>query len=108
MGSSSSDSDSNDTASVVSKGPRKYHKVVEKLRTTTKDPAALERIANGPRCHACQQGILKPDGVYFQEPLPRKIIKRALALSKEAKAFLVVGTSGLVAPACKLPGLAKK
>merc|ERR1712187_727976 len=34
-------------------------------------------------------------------------IKRALTLSKAAKAFLIVGTSGQVAPACKLPKIAK-
>lgn len=51
--------------------------------------------------------MLKPDAVYFGEDLPSVQIKRAIALSRAAKAFLIVGTSGQVAPACKLPKMAK-
>jgi thiamine pyrophosphate-dependent acetolactate synthase large subunit-like protein len=36
------------------------------------------------------------------------LIRRALNLSKEAKGFIIVGTSGSVAPACKLPKIAKQ
>eukprot|EP00928_Gymnodinium_smaydae_P036496 TRINITY_DN25502_c0_g1_i1.p1 TRINITY_DN25502_c0_g1~~TRINITY_DN25502_c0_g1_i1.p1 ORF type:complete len:643 (-),score=108.07 TRINITY_DN25502_c0_g1_i1:58-1935(-) len=105
---SSSDDDGSDASSSSSKGPKKFRKVVDKLRVKVKDTDAAARIAKGPKCPTCKVGLLKPDAVYFQEPLPKKIIKRALKLSKDAKAFLVVGTSGQVAPACKLPGLAKK
>merc|ERR1712232_450092 len=52
-------------------------------------------------------GLLKPDAVYFGEGLPKDRIKRALELSKAARAFLIIGTSGSVAPACKLPKIAK-
>lgn len=88
-------------------GPKKFLKVVEKLRVKTKDPDAVAKIAEGPRCPHCKEGLLKPDAVYFGEPLYKPDIKRALALSSAAKAFLIVGTSGQVAPACKLPVLSK-
>merc|ERR1712014_473358 len=85
----------------------KFKAVVEKLTAKTQDPAGKAKLAAGPRCQVCREGVIKPDGVYFGEPLPRQTIKRAINLSSSAKAFLVVGTSGQVAPACKLPALAK-
>merc|ERR1712014_325696 len=65
-------------------------------------------MRTGPRCPSCKEGVLKPDAVYFGEGLPKPSIRRALSLSKAAKAFLIVGTSGSVAPACKLPKIAKQ
>mmetsp|Transcript_112661 Transcript_112661/g.318283 ORF Transcript_112661/g.318283 Transcript_112661/m.318283 type:complete len:639 (-) Transcript_112661:116-2032(-) len=105
---SSASSSSSSKSSAESVGPRKFKAVVEKLKAKTNDPAALERIAQGPSCPTCQVGLLKPDAVYFGEGLHKESIRRAINLSKNARAFLIVGTSGQVAPACKLPKIAKQ
>lgn len=111
--SSKSSSDDDDDASTsskaskASKGPIKFKAVKLKLTAKTTYPAALAKMADGPRCPVCKEGVLKPDAVYFKEPLPKAIIKEAVNSSKAAKVFLIVGTSGQVAPACKLPLLAK-
>merc|ERR1711953_198743 len=91
-----------------STGPAKFKGVRDKVRAKAKDDVnALARMEGVPRCQSCKDGVLKPDAVYFGEGLKKDDIKRALMLSKAAKAFLIVGTSGQVAPACKLPKIAK-
>lgn len=104
---SSSPPKSPKSSSGDSTGPAKFKAVVQKLLAKTKDPEAIAHIAKGPLCPHCKDGLLKPDAVYFGEGLNKGLIRRAVALSKAAKAFLIVGTSGQVAPACKLPDLAK-
>ncbi len=52
-----------------------------------------------PRCSICH-GLLRPDIVFFGEPIPAKadwLAKRAL---RACDLFLAVGTSGTVSPAC--------
>jgi len=105
--SSSGDESAASVTSQASKGPIKFKTLRDKLRAKTTDPAAIERMEGGPKCEACKEGLMKPDAVYFKEPLPKAIIKRAVNLSKVARVFVIVGTSGQVAPACKLPILAK-
>ncbi|CAE8621591.1 unnamed protein product [Polarella glacialis] len=61
-----------------------------------------------PLCPFCKRGILKPDGVYFGEPLSRKVLLRSLRFAAEAKVVLLVGTNGNVDPARRLPLLAKR
>lgn len=58
-----------------------------------------------PRCPTCG-GILRPDVVWFGEPLPRVALEAAVAAVQSADVLLVVGTSGLVEPAASLPRLA--
>ncbi len=60
-----------------------------------------------PRCSACD-GILKPDFVFFGEPIPLKAQREALAETRAADVWLVVGTTGEVAPASLLPPEAKR
>lgn len=105
--SSSGDESDASASSKASKGPIKFQKVRQKLRVKTNDAASMEQMDSGPKCETCKEGLLKPDAVYFKEPLPKAIIKRAVSLSKAARVFVIVGTSGQVAPACKLPILAK-
>merc|ERR1712187_1008430 len=108
--SSSSSSSASSASSRESAGPVKFKSVRDKIRAKAKDAkdvAALARMEGGPVCQSCREGVLKPDAVYFGEGLKKDDIKRALMLSKAAKAFLIVGTSGQVAPACKLPKIAK-
>lgn len=54
-----------------------------------------------PRCSVCG-GLLRPDVVWFGEPLPRENLERALAAARLCDVFLSVGTSGIVQPAASL------
>lgn len=50
--------------------------------------------------------VLKPDVVFFGEPIPGGAATAALDLASNADLFMVVGTSGTVAPANELPFVA--
>ena len=58
-----------------------------------------------PRCPRCG-GLLRPDVVWFNEPLPEEAIERAIAASGDCDVFLCIGTSNQVYPAASLPFLA--
>lgn len=56
----------------------------------------------------CQCGsILRPDVVWFGEPLPQEQLGRALSIASESEVMFVVGTSAVVFPAAALPLLTK-
>ncbi len=55
-----------------------------------------------PRCEECG-GLLRPDVVWFHEPVPLDQFKRAEKMFSEAHISLVIGTSGVVMPAALLP-----
>lgn len=56
----------------------------------------------------CQCGsILRPDVVWFGEPLPQDQLGRALSIASESEVMFVVGTSAVVYPAAALPLLTK-
>ncbi len=55
-----------------------------------------------PRCPRCR-GPLRPDVVWFGEPLPAEALARAEAAARHCDAFLAVGTSAAVYPAAQLP-----
>ena len=57
-----------------------------------------------PRCEGCG-AYLRPDVVWFGEPLPEKALQRAWAAVYECDVFVSVGTSNLVEPAASLPWL---
>ena len=59
-----------------------------------------------PRCPC--RGILKPEVVFFGEPIPVLAGQRALELARTCEVMLVIGTSALVAPASHLPLTAKQ
>ena len=59
-----------------------------------------------PRCPRCG-GLLRPDVVWFGEPLPRDAWERAVELASRSDVVLVVGTSGVVYPAAYIPRIAK-
>jgi len=59
-----------------------------------------------PRCPKCG-GLLRPDVVWFGEPLPRDAWERAVELASRSDVVLVVGTSGVVYPAAYIPRIAK-
>ncbi len=54
-----------------------------------------------PRCPVCG-GLLRPDVVWFGEPLPRAALEAALAASRSCEVFFSIGTSGVVQPAASL------
>ena len=58
-----------------------------------------------PRC-ACG-GLVKPDIVFFGEPIPERAAMTAFTLASSCQVMLVVATSAVVAPASHLPLLAK-
>ncbi len=60
-----------------------------------------------PRCERCF-AVLKPDVVFFGEPIPPRAHRLALQLSEAPDVFLVVGTSAEVAPASYLPVVARR
>jgi len=60
-----------------------------------------------PRCPACR-GLLRPDVVWFGEPLDPEVWRKALVEASRCDVMLVVGTSGVVMPAASLPLEAKR
>ncbi len=55
-----------------------------------------------PHCPHCD-GLLRPDVVWFGEPLPLEALHSSVALSKQCELFFSIGTSALVQPAASLP-----
>ena len=58
-----------------------------------------------PRC-SCG-GILKPNVVFFGEPIPESALRESFELAEKADCVLVVGTSCQVYPAAQIPQIAK-
>jgi len=59
-----------------------------------------------PLCPRCGS-LLRPDVVWFGEPIPREALEKAFRLAEEADVILVVGTSGKVMPAALIPHVVK-
>ncbi|MCS7283710.1 MAG: NAD-dependent deacylase [Anaerolineae bacterium] len=59
-----------------------------------------------PHC-ACG-GLLRPDVVWFGEPLPTDVLQQAWEAAKRCRCMLIIGTSALVQPAASLPVIAKQ
>lgn len=60
-----------------------------------------------PRCPSCG-GLLKPDFVFFGEAIPREAYEAAFAAAAGAGACLVVGSTGSVYPAARVPLAVKR
>ncbi len=60
-----------------------------------------------PRCADCD-GLLKPDFVFFGEPIPEQASTRALAEAHQSDLFILIGTTGEVMPAAMIPPTAKR
>ncbi len=65
----------------------------------------LEKLP--PRCEKCNS-VLKPDFVFFGEPIPIEENRKSWKEVKNADLFLVIGTSGEIMPASMIPYEAKK
>lgn len=60
-----------------------------------------------PNCPHCG-GYIRPDVVWFNEPLPEERINKSMEYASRCGAFFVVGTSAAVYPAAHLPMAAKR
>lgn len=63
--------------------------------------------ADEPRCDKCA-GILKPEAVFFGEPLPEEALRRATYHSTNCDLFIVIGSTLVVTPAAYMPSYALK
>jgi len=64
--------------------------------------AQLEAGEEIPNCEACH-GILKPDAVFFGEPLPEEVLQEATHHSYSCDLFIVIGSTLVVYPAAYMP-----
>jgi len=55
-----------------------------------------------PKCPNCG-GLLRPDVVWFEEPMPEAEMEQAAEASTHCDVFLSIGTSTVVQPAASLP-----
>lgn len=60
-----------------------------------------------PSCSHCG-GFVRPGVVWFGEDLPVRELHRAFKTAQECDVLFVIGTSGLVQPAARIPSLAKQ
>lgn len=60
-----------------------------------------------PRCGKCS-AVLKPDFVFFGEPIPQKPYRQSYYEAQHSDLFLLIGTTGEVMPACMFPYMAKQ
>jgi len=74
-------------------------------RTVPLTPEILQMEV--PRCPHCG-GRLKPDFVFFGEPIPPDAAEKALQHTLLSDVYLVIGTTGVIIPASLLPYEAKK
>ena len=70
---------------------------------------ARRAVAAGgvPRCAQCDRA-LKPDVVFFGEPIPAHALQEAFGLVAECEVVLGVGTSATVSPAAEVPLLGRQ
>jgi len=60
-----------------------------------------------PTCYVCK-GVLKPDIVFFNEPIPAYAKKKSLEEVNKTDLMLIIGTQAEVLPAAEFPLIAKK
>ncbi len=60
-----------------------------------------------PSCPNCE-GLLKPNFVFFSEPIPQQVNQDSIKNAKMADLFILVGTSGEIMPASMIPYVAKE
>ena len=60
-----------------------------------------------PKCNKCEE-VLKPDFVFFGESIPEFVSAKSFEEAKKAEILLVIGTTGTVAPASMIPGIARQ
>lgn len=76
-------------------------------RTTSDE--AIARITAGdlaPECRLCG-GYLKPATISFGQPMPTRVLDRAITAAAACEVFVAAGSSLVVHPAASIPALAK-
>ena len=68
------------------------------------DEVSLEEIP--PRCEC--SAVLKPDAVFFGEPIPMDALRKSQEEASKCDLMLVIGTSAVIQPAASLPAIAKR
>ncbi|MBW1810543.1 MAG: NAD-dependent deacylase [Deltaproteobacteria bacterium] len=70
---------------------------------------ASEELLNilPPKCMDCS-GVLKPDFVFFGEPIPEPARSRSFNEAEIADIFILIGTTGEIQPASMIPIIASK
>ena len=100
-----------------SKNVIEYHGGLSKLRCIScgsrfdREEFDLEKLKREgelpPRCKKCH-GVLKNDGVYFGEPIPRDVYQQSLEAASKCDLMLICGTSAVIQPFAELPRIAKR
>ncbi len=84
------------------------HRTLSCLKCSfTLDGTSLKMEDLPPRCSRCSS-LLKPDVVFFGEPIPWEAQTVSFKESKSCSAVLVIGTSAVVYPAASIPITAKE
>jgi NAD-dependent deacetylase len=65
---------------------------------------SLEQLP--PKCPTCE-ALLKPDVIFFGEPIPREAYAMAYSEAQSCDLVMVIGTSAAVQPAADIPRVAK-
>ncbi len=60
-----------------------------------------------PKCNVCGT-VLKPDFVFFGEPIPEPANTNSFSEAEKADVFLLIGTTGEIMPASLIPHQAKR
>jgi NAD-dependent deacetylase len=87
-----------------------YHGTIKKLQCLScqkrffRETIDLEDLP--PYCPECG-GILKPDMVFFGEPIPEEMNRASFREAENAEVMLLVGTTGTIMPAAYIPRAAK-
>jgi len=72
-------------------------------------PEVLRKIKEGvevPDCPDCE-GILKPDAVFFGEPLPQGTLREAIRRAQSCDLLIVIGSTLVIYPAAYIPAYAR-
>lgn len=87
-----------------------YHGTTRTLSCTgcgaTRDVQGVDLTTLPPCCSHCG-GLMKPDFVFFGEPIPSRAARMAIQEVRKADCMLIIGTTGEVMPASLLPRMAK-
>ncbi|MFN4228052.1 MAG: SIR2 family NAD-dependent protein deacylase [Candidatus Ratteibacteria bacterium] len=81
-------------------------KFIEGIKEIEGRKNLLRYILNFIRCKC--GGRRRPQVVFFGELLPENEFNKAEQESRKADLFIIIGTSGIVRPACELPYIAKE
>lgn len=87
------------------------HGNIWRMRCTREATTHIDRRAQlpqlPPHCASCGS-ILRPDVVWFGEPLPAGTMTAAIEAAANCDVILVIGTSAVVQPAATIPLIAKE